>query len=92
MHIESLAIFCDLVKKKSFSQTAEQHGVTQSAVSQIVRNLEKHSGRKLVERGGRNKELTLTPAGEELYEYGTGIVRLWTCFCHHADRASAASE
>ncbi len=51
MHINVCKLFCDLIETESFSQTGERHGVSQSAVSQKIRTLEKHLNVPLVERG-----------------------------------------
>lgn len=58
MQITTLKIFCDLVDSESFTEAAERNGVTQSAVSQQMRALEKHYGVTLVERGRKNFAVT----------------------------------
>lgn len=68
MQIETLKIFCDLVETKSFSQAAELNFVTQSAVSQQVRNLETRYRKRLLERVRGRREIRLTETGESLYE------------------------
>jgi DNA-binding transcriptional LysR family regulator len=67
MHIETLKIFCDLVDTQSFSLAAERNFVTQSAVSQQVRNLEDKFKRRLLERVRGRREIKLTKAGEVFY-------------------------
>ena len=44
MLIQSLKIFCDLIDTQSFSKTAVLNGVTQSAVSQQIKSIEKSPG------------------------------------------------
>lgn len=61
--MQGLRIFCDVAKYHSFSQAAEEHGITQSAASQRVGQLEKKLGVKLIDRSVR--PLVLTAAGEE---------------------------
>jgi DNA-binding transcriptional LysR family regulator len=68
MHIETLKIFCDLVETQSFSLAAERNFVTQSAVSQQVRNLEERFKRRLLERVRGRRELKLTPSGEIFFQ------------------------
>ena len=68
MHIETLKIFCDLVETQSFSLAAERNFVTQSAVSQQVRNLEEKFKRRLLERVRGRRELKLTATGEIFYQ------------------------
>jgi DNA-binding transcriptional LysR family regulator len=53
MHIETLRTFCDLVESGSFREAARLNFVSQSAVSQQVKALERRYGRVLLERGGR---------------------------------------
>lgn len=67
MHIETLKVFCDLVEMHSFSLAAERNFVTQSAVSQQIRTLEKKFERRLLERIRGRREIRLTPAGEVFY-------------------------
>lgn len=68
MHIETLKIFCDLVETQSFSLAAERNFVTQSAVSQQVRNLEEKFKRRLLERVRGRRELKLTSSGDIFYQ------------------------
>src|SRR6201987_5808420 len=65
MDTKQLAAFCGVVERRSFSQAAEQLGVTQPAVSLQVRSLEKRLGRQLLDRSGRRVEAT--EAGQRLY-------------------------
>jgi DNA-binding transcriptional LysR family regulator len=66
MHIESLQVFCDVARHRSFSQGAQLHGITQSAASQIVLQMEKHLGVQLINRSTR--PLQLTSLGQRYYE------------------------
>lgn len=66
MQLESLKIFCDVIRHRSFSHAAELHDVTQSAVSQIVSQLEKRVNVQLIDRSTR--PLQLTPLGLTYYE------------------------
>jgi len=62
MHVETLNIFCDVVRHQSFSRGAEASSVSQSAASQAVRQLEKHLGALLIDRSKR--PWVLTPEGK----------------------------
>ncbi|HVX94070.1 MAG TPA: LysR family transcriptional regulator [Polyangia bacterium] len=66
MTVESLKTFCDLVETGSFSRAARLNFVTQSAVSQQLRGLERHFGVRLLDRGPR-RSLQPTPAGKLVY-------------------------
>ena len=71
--IASLKVFCDLVETQSFSKTAVLNSVTQSAVSQQLKSIEKRQGKQLIER--EKRRLTLTAEGEIFYRYAREIVR-----------------
>ncbi|MCE2559556.1 MAG: LysR family transcriptional regulator [Acidobacteria bacterium] len=51
--MQGLRIFCDVADLRSFSRAAELHGITQSAVSQRIQNLEELFGTKLLDRSKR---------------------------------------
>src|SRR5215813_9203515 len=53
MHVETLKTFCDLVESGSLSRAARLNLVSQSAVSQQLRALERRYGRRLIERAPR---------------------------------------
>jgi len=65
MDTRQLAVFCEVVERRSFSQAAERLGVTQPAVSLQVRALEERLGQRLLDRSGRRVEPT--EAGFRLY-------------------------
>jgi DNA-binding transcriptional LysR family regulator len=71
----SLAIFCKVVRTKSFTRAAEELYITQSAVSQHIRSLEKNYGIKLFVRS--KSGAFLTPEGRILYEYAQQILTLY---------------
>lgn len=66
MQIETLKVFCDVVDTRSFSRAARVNRVTQSAVSQQIRALERRYDQKLLDRTPR--AIQPTPAGEKFYE------------------------
>lgn len=66
MQLDTLKVFCDVVETRSFSKAARLNRVTQSAVSQQIRALEKRFDRKLLDRAPR--AIHPTPAGEKLYD------------------------
>ena len=65
METKQLAAFCAVVERRSFSQAAAALGVTQPAVSQQVRALERRVGQQLLDRSGRR--VVPTDAGQRLY-------------------------
>jgi LysR family transcriptional regulator, transcriptional activator of the cysJI operon len=72
MQIETLKVFCDLVESRSFSRAAVRNFITQSAVSQQVKNLETRFETQLLRRDG--KSVTPTPAGRIFYERSRTIL------------------
>ena len=72
MDIETLKLFCDVIKLKGFTQAATANSITQSAVSQRLKGLEKRYGVPLIER--RGNELNLTEAGETFYKGASRIL------------------
>ncbi len=69
-----LRIFNTVAQAASFSAAAEQLFMTQSAVSQHIKDLESSLGQQLFQRGWRG--VTLTPQGEVLAEYSRRIFSL----------------
>jgi DNA-binding transcriptional LysR family regulator len=67
LHLETLKTFCDLVETGSFSKAAALNLVSQSAVSQQVRSLERRYDQQLIERGGGRRGVTPTECGRLLY-------------------------
>ena len=58
MQIETLKVFCDIVETGSFSESGKRNSITQSAVSQQIRSLEKRFGVAFFERGKKNFAMT----------------------------------
>ncbi len=75
MHIENFKIFSDLVESESFSRAAKLNGITQSAVSQQLRAMEKHFSILIVDRS--QKQFRLTREGQKLYESAKEILYLY---------------
>ncbi|MGF1765642.1 LysR family transcriptional regulator [Aliivibrio kagoshimensis] len=64
--LRAVQYFEAVARYNSFSKSAEEMNVTQSAVSHQVRLLEEYLGESLFTRQGRN--LSLTPIGERYFE------------------------
>lgn len=62
-----------VTRAKSFSKAAEVLGVTQSAISQSIKNLESKLEVKIFKRSG--KTVVLTSEGEKLYALGTQFLQ-----------------
>jgi DNA-binding transcriptional LysR family regulator len=74
MDTRQLAAFCAVVERSSFSQAADQLGVTQPAVSLQIRSLEQRLGQQLLDRSGRRVEPT--EAGLRLYRGAQRLLAL----------------
>jgi DNA-binding transcriptional LysR family regulator len=66
MHLSALKVYCDVARCRSFSMAGAANEITQSAVSQIVSQLEKRMQAQLVDRSRR--PLQLTTQGQTFYE------------------------
>ena len=66
MNIDTLRIFCDVVRHQSFSQGAAVNNISQSAATQSVHRVEKHFGAQLVDRSKR--PFVLTQEGQACYD------------------------
>jgi len=75
MQIENFKIFADLVETKSFSKAARLNGITQSAVSQQARSMERHFGALLIDRS--QKQFQLTREGERVYQSGKELLHTY---------------
>lgn len=72
MYLESLKIFCDVVRLRSFSRAAAANRITQSAASQNVLQLEKGLGVRLLDRSKR--PFQLTPEGRVYFDGCKGLI------------------
>ena len=75
MQIEIFKVFTDLVETGSFGRAAARNAITQSAVSQQIRSLERTFKATLIER--RKKNFSLTQEGEAFLEASREILRVY---------------
>lgn len=73
MDLSQLQLFKDIVQARSISRGAAQNGVTQSAASQTVQELERILEIRLLDRSRR--PLEVLPAGRVLYEFSRDVLR-----------------
>ncbi|MGI9429888.1 MAG: LysR family transcriptional regulator [Bythopirellula sp.] len=76
MQLKSLKIFCDVVRRRSFSRAADENGISQSSASQVVHQLEEQLGVQLLDRSKR--PFVLTDEGARYYEGCRQLVRQYT--------------
>jgi DNA-binding transcriptional LysR family regulator len=75
MQIENFKIFADLVETKSFSRAAKLNSITQSAVSQQARAMERHFKALLVDRS--QKQFQLTREGQRVYQSAKDVLHAY---------------
>ena len=73
MLLKQMAYFIAVVETQSFTQAAEQCYISQSAISQQIKALEKELGVDLIKREHRG--FCLTRAGEYFYRHGKGLLQ-----------------
>lgn len=73
MDLSQLQLFKDIVLTRSISRGAALNGVTQSAASQTVQELERTLGVPLLDRSRR--PLEVLPSGKLFYEFGRDVLR-----------------
>lgn len=76
MDFRQLEVFLAIAKFKSFSKAAKHLYLTQPTVSNHLSNLEKDLNTILINRSRSNKNISLTKAGELLYDYAINIINL----------------
>lgn len=86
MHLETLRLYCDVVRLRSFSRGAEQNFVSQSAASQAVAQLESQLGVSLIDRTRR--PFAVTAAGSAFYDACRDVLQAW----EHARVAAGAEK
>ena len=75
MNIQNFKIFSDLVESESFSRAAKLNGITQSAVSQQLRSMEKHFNILIVDRS--QKRFRLTREGKKLHKSAKEVLHIY---------------
>lgn len=72
MLLKQMEYFITVVKCNSFTKAAQQCFISQSAISQQIKSLEKELGVELMKRQGR--QFVLTSAGEYFYRHGQELI------------------
>jgi len=95
--MQSLRLFCDVAALRSFSKAAEAHGITQSAVSQRIQQLEEKLGVELLDRSVRPPALTaagevFAREGRELVEHYEDLERRVAAMNGDASKPALAGE
>ncbi len=66
MTLEALHLYCDIIRLKSFSRAAAEHGISQSAASQTIQQMEADLRVRLLDRSKR--PFGVTGEGVKFYE------------------------
>ena len=72
--IDEFKTFVAVVEYNNFTKAANAINLSQPAVSQHIKNLEKVYGLKLIQRSYKEKKIVITPAGEILYKKAKDII------------------
>ncbi len=78
-----LKVFCTVAKTLNFSRAAEEHYITQSAVSRIIKNLEEDLGVQLINR--QRGSVSLTSIGKQFYKRAKEILRAYALSVKEVD-------
>lgn len=73
LNLQTLALFCLIVEKGSFSKAAKLNFISQPAVTKQIKQLEAHYNTQLFDRDKRGS-VTLTETGKILYTYAKEII------------------
>src|SRR2546427_2282440 len=66
MNLDTLSLYCDVIRSGSFSLGAAAHRISQSAASQAVRQLEEEVGAQLIDRTKR--PFMVMPEGRKFFD------------------------
>jgi DNA-binding transcriptional LysR family regulator len=86
MQLERLKLFAELVKKGSFTRTAEHLGISKAHLSKQIKVLETELQTLLIIRNTRT--MRLTSAGENLFEHANKLTTFW----HDSKQLLASSK
>jgi LysR family transcriptional regulator, transcriptional activator of the cysJI operon len=87
---ENYKLFRDIAQTRSLSRAAALNGISQSAATQQIQDLEKSFGAQLLDRSSR--PLTITPAGQLYAEYCRDVLRRREDFLAELARVKQEAE
>lgn len=76
MNFSDIKNFLEIVRSGSINKAAENLYISQPALSQQLKALEKELGADLIVRSRGSRVLKLTPNGERFFEYAIGLEHL----------------
>ena len=74
MEFRDLKYFKKLVETKNYNETAQYFGVTQPAISSMVKRLEKEIGTKLLFQNSNRGKIIVSPAGKVVYTNAKNLI------------------
>ncbi len=77
MQLDWIRTFVTLAQLQHFTKTSEYLNLSQPTVSVHIKKLEQSLGTALIHRSSTNQQFELTPAGEQVFEYGKEMMELW---------------
>lgn len=75
--LEELNTLIEVIEKNSFTKAANALNIAQPTVSLHIRRLEEHFGAVLIRRSKKQKQLSITYAGQIVYDAAKSIKSLW---------------
>ena len=88
--LRQIRYFQSVVRNNSFSEAAEECHISQSAISQQIKALERELGFPLLER--KNRKFLLTPAGEHFYKKSLVLVADYEQLCRESARIARGED
>lgn len=88
--LRQIRYFQSVVRNNSFSEAAEECHISQSAISQQIKALEKELGFPLLER--KNRKFVLTPAGEHFYKKSLVLIADYEQICRESARIARGED
>lgn len=88
MEFRDLKYFKKLVETKNYNETAQYFGVTQPAISSMVKRLEKEIGTKLLFQNSNRGKIIVSPAGKVVYTNAKNLITKENSIIIEARRAN----
>lgn len=88
--LRQIKYFQSVVHNNSFSEAAEECHISQSAISQQIKSLERELGVQLLER--KNRKFILTPAGEHFYKKSLILIADYEQLCRETLKIASGNE
>jgi len=88
--LKQIKYFQSVVKHHSFTKAAEEHFISQSAISQQIKALEEELGVTLLER--KKRSFTLTKAGEYFYKKSLVLMADYDAICYELQRMNGNKD